>query len=189
MPRFLNSSATNQSLMNLYDFSQVNDNDMGAFVDRDQETDPYRKTREQAQRLIRVSDEVRLSVEKVEQPKDERRESAAGFAKDDGFDKLTSSKLAKAFGLRKRELGDKHMHGGLTERDGERSELSAKAKAAGAKSGRPGSLGHIFCGSRICVSHRAVRREVISPMILDLLHPSNIKGLVFGQRGMEKIIV
>ena len=103
---YLNERSAIITSMNLYDFSQVNNNEMGVFVDRDQEPDLYRETYEEAQRLIRISEEVRLAAEKVEHPKDEVRTSRRARG-GNGFDKLTTSKLAKALGLRTGELGDK----------------------------------------------------------------------------------
>ncbi|WP_295589801.1 phospholipase D family protein, partial [uncultured Lamprocystis sp.] len=104
---YLNERSAIITSMNLYDFSQVNNNEMGVFVDREQEPDLYRETYEEAQRLIRVSEEVRLAAEKVDPPKDEVRESTAESADEKDFDKLTTSRLAKALGMRTGELGDK----------------------------------------------------------------------------------
>ena len=141
---YLNERSAIITSMNLYDFSQVNNNEMGVFVDRDQEADLYRETYEEAQRLIRVSEEVRLSAEKVEQPKDEGREPAAVSKDENGFDKLTTSKLAKALGLRTGELGDKLLAAGLVERDGEHLKLTAKGKAAGGEFRVSGKFGPYF---------------------------------------------
>ncbi|WP_295432542.1 phospholipase D family protein [uncultured Thiodictyon sp.] len=141
---YLNEHSAIITSMNLYDFSQVNNNEMGVFVDRDQEADLYRETYEEAQRLIRVSEEVRLSAEKVEQPKDEGREPAAGAADENGFEKLTTSKLAKVLGMRTGELGDKLLSAGLVERDGEHFKLTAKGKAAGGELRTSGKFGPYF---------------------------------------------
>jgi len=125
---------------------------MGVFVDRDQEADLYRETYEEAQRLIRVSEEVRPSAEKVEQPKDEGREPAAGAADENGFEKLTTSKLAKALGMRTGELGDKLLGAGLVERDGEELKLTVKGTGRPeGNSARPRRLGDVFRGLRIFV--------------------------------------
>ncbi|WP_295385017.1 hypothetical protein [uncultured Thiodictyon sp.] len=117
---------------------------MGVFVDRDQEPDLYRETYEEAQRLIRVSEEVRLAAEKVDSPKDEGREPAAAPAEENGFDKLTTSKLAKALGLKTAELGDKLIHAGLVERDGDELKLTAKGKATGGEFRSSGKFGPYF---------------------------------------------
>jgi phosphatidylserine/phosphatidylglycerophosphate/cardiolipin synthase-like enzyme len=141
---YLNERSAIITSMNLYDFSQVNNNEMGVFVDREQEPDLYRETYEEAQRLIRVSEEVRLAAEKVEQPKDEVHESTAESADEKDFDKLTTSRLAKALGMRTGELSDKLLSAGLVERYGENLKLTAKGKAAGGELRVSGKFGPYF---------------------------------------------
>ncbi len=62
----MNESAAIITSMNLYEFSQVNNNEMGVYIERDVEPELYRNTYEEAQRLIRVSEEIRLAAETVE---------------------------------------------------------------------------------------------------------------------------
>ena len=64
---YLNEQEAIITSMNLYDFSQVNNNEMGVHIKRDEEPELYNKTYDEAQRLIRVSELVRLSAEKVEE--------------------------------------------------------------------------------------------------------------------------
>jgi phosphatidylserine/phosphatidylglycerophosphate/cardiolipin synthase-like enzyme len=127
---YLNERNAIITSMNLYDFSQVNNNEMGVFIDRDQEAELYRETYEEAQRLIRVSEEVRLAAEKVEKPNDEVQEPTAEQA-DDGYEKLTTSKLAKALGIRTSELNDRLLGAGLLARDGQNLVLTEKGTVAG----------------------------------------------------------
>jgi phosphatidylserine/phosphatidylglycerophosphate/cardiolipin synthase-like enzyme len=71
---YLNEQAAIITSMNLYDFSQVNNNEMGVYIQREQEPELYRDAYEEALRLIRISEQVRLSAEKVEEaddPKDD----------------------------------------------------------------------------------------------------------------------
>lgn len=83
--------------VNLYDFSQINNNDMGVIFDHDQEQKLYRDTYEEAQRLIRISDEVRLAAEKVQHPKEDEP-LASDQTDGNGYDKLTTSKLGMGKG-------------------------------------------------------------------------------------------
>ena len=46
--------------MNLYEFSQVNNHEMGVLVDRTQSEDLYRQIYDEAMRIIRLSDEIRV---------------------------------------------------------------------------------------------------------------------------------
>ena len=75
-------------------------------------------------------DEVRLPAEKVQHPKEE--EPLASDQTDaNGYDKLTTSKLAKALGLRTGDLNDKLLAAGLIEKDGDGFKLTGKGKDAG----------------------------------------------------------
>ncbi len=127
---YLNERYAIITSMNLYDFSQVNNNEMGVIFDRDQEQKLYRETYDEAQRLIRISDEVRLAAQKVE-PKQEEQTSSPDQGEDNGYDKLTTSRLAKVLGLRTGVLIDKLMTAGLIEREGDNYKLTDKGKAAG----------------------------------------------------------
>ena len=128
---YLNERYAIITSMNLYDFSQVNNNEMGVILDREQEEKLYRDTYDEAQRLIRISDEVRLAAEKVEHAQEEQSSGVSEPANGNGYDKLTTSRLAKALGLRTGEMNDKLLTGGLIERDGEHYKLTDKGKVAG----------------------------------------------------------
>jgi len=123
---YLNEQAAIITSMNLYDFSQVNNNEMGVFIHREQEPDLYRETYEEAQRLIRVSEQVRLAAEKVEEPEQPESEQ-----EDKGYEKLTTSKLAKELGLRTGELIQRLVDKGWLERDGDQLRLTEAGKKAG----------------------------------------------------------
>ena len=164
---YLNESAAIITSMNLYDFSQVNNNEMGVFIKRDEEAELYRETYEEAQRLIRVSEEVRLSAEKVEEkPKAGKQDeskakpsakpqtaSAAkpaskpaarpasrpagkptGKTAGGKFDKLITSKLATALGIRTAQLVEKLIAKGWIEKDGDKQNLTDAGRKAGGES-------------------------------------------------------
>ena len=56
---YLNEELCIITSLNLYEFSQVNNNEMGVLVRRSQDAELYRNAYEEAQRIIRISDEVR----------------------------------------------------------------------------------------------------------------------------------
>ena len=56
--------------MNLYEYSQVNNEEMGIYVTKEDDPELYGEIRTEAQRLLRISDEIRVSVEKVTKEKD-----------------------------------------------------------------------------------------------------------------------
>jgi phosphatidylserine/phosphatidylglycerophosphate/cardiolipin synthase-like enzyme len=92
---YLNESGCIITSLNLYEFSQVNNNEMGVYMSRDDDSEMYRETYDEAQRIIRISDEVRVSLQKIDKPKLAPAVDAAAADTDDGkHAKITSSKLA-----------------------------------------------------------------------------------------------
>ncbi len=51
--------------LNLYEFSQVNNNEMGVLIRRSEDADLYRDAYEEAQRIIRISEEAKTALERV----------------------------------------------------------------------------------------------------------------------------
>lgn len=123
---YMNEQAAIVTSMNLYDFSQVNNNEMGVYIRREEEPDLYRETYEEAQRLIRISEQVRMSAEKVEEADEPREEESP-----DGYDKLTTSKIAKTLGMKTSELTDKLLARNLVVRDGDQLKLTDAGRQAG----------------------------------------------------------
>ena len=62
---YLNEELCIVTSLNLYEFSQVNNNEMGILIRRSEDGELYRDASEEAQRIIRISDEVRISMERV----------------------------------------------------------------------------------------------------------------------------
>jgi hypothetical protein len=62
---YLNENDAILTSMNLYEFSQVNNNEMGIHVEKVTDPELYKDIYEEAQRLIRISDEIVISVEKA----------------------------------------------------------------------------------------------------------------------------
>jgi len=82
--------------LNLYEFSQVNNNEMGILVRRSEDAQLYKDAYEEAQRIIRISDEVRISLERVPNAP----EVAASDEDGGEAGKLTTSKLGQKLGLK-----------------------------------------------------------------------------------------
>ena len=112
--------------LNLYEFSQVNNNEMGVLIRRSDDAELYKDAYEEAQRIIRISEEVRISLERVTSEAEvqpEVEEVSSG--------KLTSSKLAQRLGMKTNELMDKFIQSGFLEpRDG-KHYITAKGKEVG----------------------------------------------------------
>ncbi len=158
---YLNENECIITSLNLYEFSQVNNNEMGVLIYRNEDTKLYADTYEEAQRIIRISDEVRMSLEKVTETKIETdkkvivdnhasvNQPAETFfskpveAPSPNYSKLTTAKLAKDLGLKTQELNEKLLQAGyLEDKEGELL-LTDAGRTAGGTSKR-GKFGE-FC--------------------------------------------
>lgn len=62
---YLNEKEAIITSMNLYDFSQINNNEMGIYVEKDSDPELFSSIYEEAMRLVRVSDEIKITVAQV----------------------------------------------------------------------------------------------------------------------------
>ena len=127
---YMNEELCIVTSLNLYEFSQVNNNEMGVLIRRSEDTELYRDAYEEAQRIIRISEEVRITLERVaqiEEPKSEEAKNEEGEA----TSKLTSSKLGVRHKLKTAELMDKLLELGYLEMQDGKHYLSTKGKDAG----------------------------------------------------------
>ncbi len=122
---YLNEDMCIIASLNLYEFSQVNNNEMGVLIRRSDDAELYKDAYEEAQRIIRISDEVRISLERV------ANETASKPEAEESFDKLTSSKLAQKLGMKTSEFVEKLVTSGYLEVRGDKHFLTAKGKEAG----------------------------------------------------------
>lgn len=139
---YMNESGCIITSLNLYEFSQVNNNEMGVYVSREDDPEMYRDTYEEAQRIIRISDEVRVSMQKVEKPTLENETPKLGSSTEENVStKITSSKLASKLKLKTPELLEKLLSSGYIEEENEKQILTDKGISAGgeAKKGRFGA--------------------------------------------------
>ena len=74
---YLNENEALLTSMNLYEFSQINNNEMGILVSREEEPDLYKKIMEESMRLVRVSEEIRVKVARVEATENSRENAEA----------------------------------------------------------------------------------------------------------------
>jgi len=97
--------------LNLYEFSQVNNNEMGILIRRSEDAQLYKDAYEEAQRIIRISDEVRISLERVTSEPD------GAAADEDGADaeRLTTSKLGQKLGLKTAQVLERAATAGYVE--------------------------------------------------------------------------
>ncbi|WKZ58780.1 MAG: phospholipase D family protein [Cyclobacteriaceae bacterium] len=62
---YLNENEAIITSMNLYEFSQQNNNEMGIYITKSQDSELYNATLEEVQRLLTISEEIRVTVKKV----------------------------------------------------------------------------------------------------------------------------
>lgn len=62
---YINENEAIITSMNLYEFSQQNNNEMGIWITKTQDADLYNATLEEVQRLLTISEEIRVTVKKV----------------------------------------------------------------------------------------------------------------------------
>ncbi|MGP5338981.1 phospholipase D family protein [Psychrobacter maritimus] len=157
---YLNENECIITSLNLYEFSQVNNNEMGVLIYRNEDAKLYADTYEEAQRIIRISDEVRMSLEKVTESDSSVDNKAtasnttvshntntmvkpAAETATPNYSKLTTAKLAKELGFKTQELNDKLLAAGyVQEQEGELT-LTDAGRAAGGTS-KKGKFGE-FC--------------------------------------------
>lgn len=133
---YLNEEMGIITSLNLYEFSQVNNNEMGILLRRAEDVDLYRDAYEEAQRIIRISEEVRISLERVAAADESVAEGVSEQAVDTVGDaaesgKLATSKLARKLGMKTGELLDRLVQAGHLEWRDEKHQLSDAGKDAG----------------------------------------------------------
>lgn len=62
---YLNENEALLTSMNLYEFSQVNNHEMGVLITRADEPELYNEVLDEAMRILRISDEIRVKVASV----------------------------------------------------------------------------------------------------------------------------
>ena len=153
---YLSESACIVTSLNLYEFSMVNNNEMGVLINRLDDVDLYRDAYEEAQRIIRISDEVRITLERVERKPEPIGAPAAapaiaapkpnvpvvsGPAALPAYEKITTAKIAAKLGLTTKAFQERLVELGMLElRDGGRYYLIEAGKEAGGE-WRPGPGG------------------------------------------------
>src|SRR5690606_15013117 len=152
---YINEESCIITSLNLYEFSQVNNNEMGVLITKEDDSQLFKDAYAECQSIIRVSDEVRITIEKTS---DNQVDLGSGdneieksevvqseIEKSDNSEKITSSVLSKKLGLRNTtELHDKLVEAGyMTKNDNNKYFLTEKAKFKSAEAKR-GQYGFYF---------------------------------------------
>lgn len=136
---YLNEEMCIISSLNLYEFSQVNNNEMGVLIEREEDAELYRETYEEAQRIIRISEEIRINLQRVEDENisNEEEDEASKTTK------LTSSKLAQKYKYKTQEFLEKMETQGYLIKEGNGHKVSKKGESSGVEF-RKGRFGTYF---------------------------------------------
>ncbi|HEV2803677.1 MAG TPA: phospholipase D family protein [Chthoniobacterales bacterium] len=123
---YLNEEFGMVTSLNLYDFSQGNNQEMGVLFTKLSEPDLYHSVSQEALRIIRISGGETGECAAVRPPLPRVRESIGTY------DKITTSKLAEKLGIMVSALYEKLIGRGYLElRDGGKRYLTEKGKRAG----------------------------------------------------------
>ena len=88
---YLNEDEALLTSMNLYEFSQQNNFEMGIIVSREKDPELYEQISDEAERIIRAADEIRVTVARVEAADDDNEDipeterPRSGNAPENGF--------------------------------------------------------------------------------------------------------
>jgi phosphatidylserine/phosphatidylglycerophosphate/cardiolipin synthase-like enzyme len=101
---YINESEAIVTSMNLYSFSQQNNDEMGIYVTKKNDLELYSEILEEANRLLKISEEIRVSVKKVkkeDEPKNNLSKKVISFK---NSDYLTTKELSEETGINSRKI-------------------------------------------------------------------------------------
>lgn len=146
---YMNQDEVIITSMNLYEFSQQHNNEMGVYASREADPELFKEAEEEVLRIIRISEEVRLSavtVPQEEQPRQPQKKTSRRvepFRHSFSKSKVSTSKLAKALGTKTPDLLDAFEQRGLLSTKGDEQTLTKLGEEVGGEL-RDGRYGPYF---------------------------------------------
>ena len=133
---YINENEAIITSMNLYEFSQQNNNEMGIHISKSQDPDLYNSTLEEAQRLLTISEEIRVSVKKVtaDTPsKIEKKVVEVGSTNYTSYDGkyFSATALSKEMGITSKELNSRFEKIDWIEKKNDETVLTTLGKSKG----------------------------------------------------------
>jgi phosphatidylserine/phosphatidylglycerophosphate/cardiolipin synthase-like enzyme len=129
---YMNEEMCIVTSLNLYEFSQVNSNEMGILIQRSEDGQLYKDAYEEAQRIIRISEEVRISLERVSSaPEAAAQDDEQATDSSSTGDKLSSSKIGQKLGMKTAQFLERATELGFLVFDGEKHTVSPKGEKIG----------------------------------------------------------
>ncbi len=126
---YLNEQFCIVSSLNLHELSNAKSNEIGVLVAREDDGDLFQTLSDEADRILRISDEVRMSFEKVRRMSEENAPEAP--EEQEGAGKLSTSRLAKKLGLKTQELTNHLVHLGAIEISEGRKQITPLGRRLG----------------------------------------------------------
>ncbi|MEO8439127.1 MAG: phospholipase D family protein [Spartobacteria bacterium] len=126
---YLNEQFCIVSSLNLHELSEAKSNEIGVLISRDEDGELFQSLSQEADRIIRISDEVRMSAEKVRRMSEENAPNGAD--EQEGVGKLSTSRLARKLGLKTQELTDHLVHLGAIEISEGRKQITPLGRRLG----------------------------------------------------------
>jgi polyhydroxyalkanoate synthesis regulator phasin len=124
---YLNEQFGIVSSLNLHELSNAKSNEIGVLISRDEDQELFQSLSDEADRILRISDEVRMSFEKVRRLSEDNSPNAL----EEGVGKLSTSRLAKKLGLKTQELTDHLVHLGAIEISEGRKQITPLGRRLG----------------------------------------------------------
>ncbi len=128
---YLSEKAAIVTSMNLYEFSQVNNNEMGILIPRDEDPNLYQEVYQEAQRLIRISEEYKLSAERVASGEIDPSSAKPETEKSQTGKKVSTTQLAKSLAIQPKELFTILQSAGWISREDDSWVLTKQGEAQG----------------------------------------------------------
>jgi phosphatidylserine/phosphatidylglycerophosphate/cardiolipin synthase-like enzyme len=91
---YMNENEAIITSMNLYEFSQQNNNEMWIYISKKEDPDLYQNTLDECNRLLTISEEIRISIMKVPPEKKKDNHSWKVASKIDGYCIRTGIKIS-----------------------------------------------------------------------------------------------
>ncbi len=126
---YLNEQFCIVSSLNLHELSSAKSNEIGVLISKNDDEELFQSLSDEADRIIRISEEVRVSFEKVRRLSEENAPDAA--EEQESVGKLSTSRLAKKLGLKTQELTNHLLHLGAIEISEGRKQITPLGRRLG----------------------------------------------------------
>jgi phosphatidylserine/phosphatidylglycerophosphate/cardiolipin synthase-like enzyme len=128
---YLNENEAIVTSMNLYSFSQQNNDEMGILVTKKDDPELYHDIENEAKRLLTISEEIRVSVKKVGKEPDAQTKKVTKVADTSNLSFKSTSALSKILEISSKDLFKFFADKGWLKREGKSWILTEKGEAQG----------------------------------------------------------